>query len=191
MQIARVGATTLPLKIYSVIKLVVRPEINAVYTVLVLASFKLQRILESRWPSRIMEYVNISDRDDMVKVKVKDGIYGYTTVIRTKRLDKDKVEVRIASPCEMVKKMGKDVPLDKFVEEQIKTNSDIVCLSAMMTTTMAGMKKAIEKLRAKNPNVKIMIGGAPVTGKIAEMWGGRQLCPRCLKRPERGHKDGC
>ncbi len=73
--------------------------------------------------------------------------------------------------------LGKDVPLDQFVEEQIKTNSDIVCLSAMMTTTMVGMKKAIEKLRAKNPNVKIMIGGAPVTEKAAEMWGADGYAP--------------
>jgi methanogenic corrinoid protein MtbC1 len=28
--------------------------------------------------------------------------------------------------------LGKDVPLDKFVEEQMRTDSDLVCLSAMM-----------------------------------------------------------
>ncbi|MEE8168250.1 MAG: corrinoid protein [Candidatus Hydrothermarchaeales archaeon] len=73
--------------------------------------------------------------------------------------------------------LGKDVPLDKFVDEQIKTNSDIICLSAMMTTTMVGMKKAIEKLREKNPDVKIMIGGAPVTEKVADMWGADGYAP--------------
>ena len=67
--------------------------------------------------------------------------------------------------------LGRDVPLDKFVEEQMKTDSDLVCLSAMMTTTMVGMKKVIDNLRAKNPNVKIMIGGAPVSQDIAEKWG--------------------
>jgi len=67
--------------------------------------------------------------------------------------------------------LGKDVPLDKFVEEQIKTDSDLVCLSAMMTTTMVGMKKVIDDLKAKNPNVKIMIGGAPVSADVAEKWG--------------------
>ena len=67
--------------------------------------------------------------------------------------------------------LGRDVPLDKFVEEQMKTDSDLVCLSAMMTTTMTGMKKVIDDLRAKNPNVKIMIGGAPVSQDIAEKWG--------------------
>lgn len=67
--------------------------------------------------------------------------------------------------------LGRDVPLDKFVEEQIRTDSDLVCLSAMMTTTMVGMKKVIDNLKAKNPNVKIMIGGAPVSQDIAEKWG--------------------
>lgn len=67
--------------------------------------------------------------------------------------------------------LGKDVPLDKFVEEQLRTDSDIVCLSAMMTTTMVGMPIVIEKIRAKNPNVRIMIGGAPVSADIADKWG--------------------
>jgi corrinoid protein of di/trimethylamine methyltransferase len=67
--------------------------------------------------------------------------------------------------------LGRDVPLDKFVEEQIKTDSELVCLSAMMTTTMIGMQKVIDNLKAKNPNVKIMIGGAPVSQDIAEKWG--------------------
>lgn len=67
--------------------------------------------------------------------------------------------------------LGRDVPLDNFVEEQMRTDSDLVCLSAMMTTTMTGMKKVIDDLHAKNPNVKIMIGGAPVSQDIAEKWG--------------------
>ncbi len=73
--------------------------------------------------------------------------------------------------------LGKDVPLDRFVEEQIKTDSDLVCLSAMMTTTMVGMKKVIEDLKARNPNVKIMIGGAPVSKDIAEKWGADGYSP--------------
>ena len=67
--------------------------------------------------------------------------------------------------------LGRDVPLDKFVEEQMKTESDLVCLSAMMTTTMTGMQKVIKDLKAKNPNVKIMIGGAPVSSDIADKFG--------------------
>ena len=73
--------------------------------------------------------------------------------------------------------LGRDVALDKFVEEQLRTDSDIVCLSAMMTTTMLGMKTVIEKLKAKNPNVKIMIGGAPVSAEMAEKWGADGYAP--------------
>lgn len=67
--------------------------------------------------------------------------------------------------------LGKDVPLDKFVEEQLRTDSDLVCLSAMMTTTMVGMKKVIDKIKERNPNVKIMVGGAPLSRDLAEKWG--------------------
>jgi corrinoid protein of di/trimethylamine methyltransferase len=67
--------------------------------------------------------------------------------------------------------LGKDVPLEKFVEEQLRTDSEIVALSAMMTTTMMGMKKAIEMIKEKNPNVAIMLGGAPVTKDTADLFG--------------------
>ncbi|MDQ7783119.1 MAG: corrinoid protein [Desulfomonilaceae bacterium] len=67
--------------------------------------------------------------------------------------------------------LGRDVPLDKFAEEQIRTNSDIVAISAMMTTTMMGMKKIVQAIKAKNPNVAIMLGGAPLTRDVAELFG--------------------
>jgi corrinoid protein of di/trimethylamine methyltransferase len=67
--------------------------------------------------------------------------------------------------------LGRDVPLERFVEEQMKTDSEIVALSAMMTTTMMGMKKVVEMIKAKNPNVAIMLGGAPVTKDITELFG--------------------
>jgi corrinoid protein of di/trimethylamine methyltransferase len=67
--------------------------------------------------------------------------------------------------------LGRDVPLEKFVEEQLRTDSDLVCLSAMMTTTMVGMKDIIRKIKEKNPKCKIMIGGAPVSEEIAEKFG--------------------
>ena len=67
--------------------------------------------------------------------------------------------------------LGRDVPLEKFVEEQLKTDAEIVAMSAMMTTTMVGMKKVIEMIKAKNPKVAIMLGGAPVTQDVAALWG--------------------
>lgn len=67
--------------------------------------------------------------------------------------------------------LGRDVPLEKFVEKQLETGSDIVALSAMMTTTMGQMPKAIKKIREKNPNCKILVGGAPITSEIAKEYG--------------------
>ena len=67
--------------------------------------------------------------------------------------------------------LGKDVKLERFVEEQLRTDSDIVALSALMTTSMLAMPKVIEMIRARNPNVAIMLGGAPVTGDIAKLYG--------------------
>ncbi len=67
--------------------------------------------------------------------------------------------------------LGRDVPLEKFVEEQLKTDAEIVAMSAMMTTTMTGMKKVIEMIKEKNPNVAIMLGGAPVTQDVATIFG--------------------
>jgi len=67
--------------------------------------------------------------------------------------------------------LGKDVPLEKFVEEQIRTDSDIVGLSALMTTSMVAMQEIVKKLKEKNPNVRIMLGGAPITPEIVEKYG--------------------
>jgi corrinoid protein of di/trimethylamine methyltransferase len=67
--------------------------------------------------------------------------------------------------------LGRDVPLENFVQEQLRTDSEIVAMSAMMTTTMMGMKKVIQMIKEKNPNVAIMLGGAPVTKDVANLFG--------------------
>ena len=67
--------------------------------------------------------------------------------------------------------LGKDVPLEKFVEEQMRTDSDVVGLSALMTTSMVSMPEIVKKLKEKNPNVRIMLGGAPITPEIVDKYG--------------------
>ena len=67
--------------------------------------------------------------------------------------------------------LGRDVPLENFVEEQLRTDSEVVAMSAMMTTTMLGMKKVIAMIKEKNPDVAIMLGGAPVTQDVANLFG--------------------
>ena len=67
--------------------------------------------------------------------------------------------------------LGRDVPLENFVKEQLRTDAEVVAMSAMMTTTMLGMKKVIKMIKEKNPSVAIMLGGAPVTQDVAAIFG--------------------
>jgi len=63
--------------------------------------------------------------------------------------------------------LGKDVKLEKIVEEQKKIKADLVGLSALMTTSMMAIEKVIGMLRSESPGVKVIVGGAPLNPEIA------------------------
>jgi 5-methyltetrahydrofolate--homocysteine methyltransferase len=65
--------------------------------------------------------------------------------------------------------LGADVPLERFLEFVKKEGADILGISALLTTTMIGMKETIEMLKnaGLRENVKVIIGGAPVTESYA------------------------
>jgi corrinoid protein of di/trimethylamine methyltransferase len=65
--------------------------------------------------------------------------------------------------------LGVNVAPERFVEAAREHNADIVGLSALLTTTMTGQRTVIEALVAAGlrPRVKVMVGGAPVTGQWA------------------------
>ena len=67
--------------------------------------------------------------------------------------------------------LGKDVKLEKFVEELERTQADVVALSALMTTSMLAMPKVIDMLKAQKPEVIVMVGGAPLSAEIAKQYG--------------------
>ncbi len=68
--------------------------------------------------------------------------------------------------------LGVDISADQFVEAARKNNADLVCLSALLTTTMPEMKKTIDLMEHNNlDKVKVMIGGAPVTQSFAQKIG--------------------
>jgi len=67
--------------------------------------------------------------------------------------------------------LGKDVKLEKFVDEQQRTKADIVALSALMTTSMMAMPKVVQMVKAQDSNVAVMVGGAPLTREIAMSYG--------------------
>ncbi|MBQ9186874.1 MAG: homocysteine S-methyltransferase family protein [Prevotella sp.] len=69
--------------------------------------------------------------------------------------------------------IGIDVSADKFIEAVKQNNPDILCMSALLTTTMDYMKDVIAALEAAGirHQVKVMVGGAPVTQGFADEIG--------------------
>jgi 5-methyltetrahydrofolate--homocysteine methyltransferase len=69
--------------------------------------------------------------------------------------------------------LGVDVAPESFVDAVKENDADIVGLSALLTTTMPKMKETIEALEEARlrDNVKIMVGGAPVSEAFAEEIG--------------------
>lgn len=69
--------------------------------------------------------------------------------------------------------IGIDVPAETFVEEIRKSNADILCMSALLTTTMTYMKDVIDALTEAGlrDKVKVMVGGAPVSQHFADEIG--------------------
>lgn len=66
--------------------------------------------------------------------------------------------------------LGRDVPLDNFVDRAVEVGASIICMSTLMTTTMIGMKTVIDKLKERGirDQFKIMIGGSPISQKYAD-----------------------
>jgi corrinoid protein of di/trimethylamine methyltransferase len=69
--------------------------------------------------------------------------------------------------------LGVDVPPEKFVSQAKESGAGIMAVSALLTTTMTGMKAVVEAIRdaGMEGQCKVMIGGAPVTQQYADSIG--------------------
>ena len=74
---------------------------------------------------------------------------------------------------------GVDVPSEKFVEEVKKSGAKMVGLSALLTTTMPVMKDVVAALKADptTSDVKVLVGGAPLTQEYADSIGAAGYAP--------------
>jgi len=86
-------------------------------------------------------------------------------------IGKNLVKIMFDAAGWIVYDLGKDVKIERFAEEQERTASDVVALSALMTTSMLAMPNIIKMVKAANPNVAVMVGGAPLTPEIAKGYG--------------------
>ena len=69
--------------------------------------------------------------------------------------------------------LGVDVPAEVFVQKAIEHNAQVICCSALLTTTMMEMKEVVKKAEEAGVRgkVKIMIGGAPITQDFCDSIG--------------------
>lgn len=67
--------------------------------------------------------------------------------------------------------LGADVSKERFIEAARENNADIICLSALLTTTMGYMKEIVDAVREAGLSVKIMVGGAPLNAEYASSIG--------------------
>jgi corrinoid protein of di/trimethylamine methyltransferase len=88
-------------------------------------------------------------------------------------IGKSLVATMLAANGFEVHDLGVDVPIDKFVDTVKDTGANLVGLSSLLTTTMVMQKKVIEALASAGlrKQVKVMVGGAPVSSRWAEEIG--------------------
>ena len=83
--------------------------------------------------------------------------------------------------------LGTDVEPEAFVKAAEDNNANVVCLSALLTTTMSMMKNTIELFNESElrQQVKIMIGGAPITENYADNIGADGYAPEAASAVEK------
>ncbi len=86
-------------------------------------------------------------------------------------IGKNLVRIMMEGKGIVVYDLGTDVPAEKFVEEALDKQVDIICCSALLTTTMPEMKKVVDIVKERELDIKVMIGGAPVTQDYCEEIG--------------------
>ena len=118
---------------------------------------------------------------DVLKPHLSDGSVGSmgkmimgTVAGDLHDIGKNLVIMMIESAGFEVIDLGVDVPKERFVEA-VRENPDtkIVGLSALLTTTMPALEEAVALLNKQDfrPNIKIMVGGAPITQEFADKIG--------------------
>lgn len=75
--------------------------------------------------------------------------------------------------------LGVDVPAETFIEKAEQIGADIICMSALLTTTMTNMQAVVEELKTRSIRDKyiVMVGGAPVNESFAEEIGADYYTP--------------
>jgi len=87
----------------------------------------------------------------------------------THDIGKNLVKIMLESSGFTVFDLGRDVPVQLFIDEAQRTEADIICLSTLMTTAMDGMAHVVRLLveQGIREQHKVLIGGGPVSKAFA------------------------
>ncbi len=139
-------------------------------------------------PQLLMSAESAKSAFEVIKQNTKstDTKNGKTVVIATVKGDihdigKNIVKLLLQNYGFCVIDLGKDVPSEKIVDEAIKNNAFLVCLSALMTTTLPAMEETIALLKQKAPCVKTMVGGAVLNEEYANKIGADKYAKDALE----------
>jgi len=94
-------------------------------------------------------------------------------------IGKNLVAMMIESAGFEVIDLGVDVPVEKFLAAAAEDGIKIVACSALLTTTMPALQATVEAINAApwRGNVKVMVGGAPITQEFADSVGADAYTP--------------
>ena len=73
--------------------------------------------------------------------------------------------------------LGVDVGSEKFIDAIANNPGCFVGLSALLTTTMINMEKSVKEIKQAYPDIKVLIGGAPVTQEFCQKIGADYYSP--------------
>ncbi|MBF1022312.1 MAG: corrinoid protein [Lachnospiraceae bacterium] len=89
--------------------------------------------------------------------------------------------------------LGRDVPLEQFVDKAEEVGADIIAMSTLMTTTMGGMRRVIEILKERGIRDKytVMVGGSPISQKFADEIGADIYTANAVEAAEAAKRAVC
>jgi len=133
---------------------------------LMLAGRALKSAMEIVKPVLLEKYADAADqaRGKVVAATVQTDIHD---------IGKNIVSSMLTASGFEVTDMGVDVPIKSIIDKAEEIGADIICLSALLTTSMPFMKDLIQLLEARNLREKyiVLVGGASVTDTWARAIG--------------------
>lgn len=91
----------------------------------------------------------------------------------THDIGKNLVKIMLETAGFEMHDLGRDVPLNQFVDKAKDVKADLIVMSTLMTTTMGGMETVVQMLKEAGirDELKVIVGGGPISKKFSDLIG--------------------